>query len=102
MNRAVRPELERVAEPGSAMTTVCPSASRCRATHSLSVEASRRIRARGRDPRISVNRSRDVAIRRSINSPSSREDAELALALVQIQSYRIHGGWPAELVGLRH
>ena len=48
-----------------------PSVSRWRATHSLSVLASSRMRARGRAPNTAVNRSRLVAMRRSVIVPSS-------------------------------
>jgi hypothetical protein len=48
-----------------------PVCSTHRATHSLSVEASRRMRARGRSPRTAANRSGVVRIRRSITSPPS-------------------------------
>jgi len=58
------------ANPGSATMTSWPNDSRWRATHSLSVEASSRIRARGRPPSTSVKRARVVAMRRSMSSPS--------------------------------
>ncbi|MCA3699595.1 MAG: hypothetical protein IOB84_07370 [Brevundimonas sp.] len=41
------------------------------ATHSLSVLASSRMRARGGAPNTAVNRSRLVAMRRSVTVPSS-------------------------------
>jgi len=56
---------------GSATITSCPSDSRWRATHPLSVLASRRMRARGRPPSTAVNRYRLVAMRRSVLVPSS-------------------------------
>jgi hypothetical protein len=56
---------------GSATITSCPSASRHRATHSLSVEASSTIRARARSPKTFVNAARVVAMRCSMNVPSS-------------------------------
>ena len=56
---------------GSATTTSWPKASRHRATHSLSVEASTRIRARGRPSNTSANRWGSVRMRRSITSPVS-------------------------------
>ncbi len=59
------------AQFGSATITSWPSDSRWRATHSLSVLASSRMRARGRAPNMSANRSRLVAIRRSVMVPSS-------------------------------
>src|SRR5262249_40720964 len=45
--------------------------SRQRATHSLSVEASITIRARGRTPSTAAKRSGSVRIRRSMTSPPS-------------------------------
>jgi hypothetical protein len=57
------------ANPGSATITSCPSDSRCLATHSLSVEASRRIRHRALPKRTAVNRSLLVAILFSVISP---------------------------------
>ena len=56
---------------GSATMTSWPSCSRQRATHSLSVDASIRIRARGRGPRTAAKRSGSVRMRCSINSPPS-------------------------------
>jgi hypothetical protein len=56
---------------GSATITSCPRPSRHRATPSLSVEASTKMRARGRGPNTSANRSASVRTRRSISSPSS-------------------------------
>ena len=52
-----RPGRVLVAKFGSATITSWPSRSSQRATHSLSVEASRRMRARGRSPRTSANRA---------------------------------------------
>ena len=78
---------------GSATTTSWPKASRHRATHSLSVEASTRIRARGRPPSTSANRWGSVRMRHSLNSPASREEADLAFLLVQVDANIVHG-WP--------
>jgi hypothetical protein len=61
--------------------TSWPSCSRWRATHSLSVLASRRMRAGGGNASLVAG---------AVVVP----DAQLALALVKIESYRIHGGWP--------
>jgi hypothetical protein len=55
---------------GSATITSCPRSSRQRATHSLSVDASTSTFARGRPPSTAPNRSRVVAIRTSVTSPS--------------------------------
>jgi hypothetical protein len=52
------------AKLGPATMTSCPSASQHRATHSLSVAGSIRIRARGRWPGISANRPGSVRTRR--------------------------------------
>src|SRR5262249_12952988 len=50
----------------------CPSVSGCCATHSLSVAASSRMRARGRPPSSAVNRSRVVRMRCSrMTAPSA-------------------------------
>ena len=51
---------------GSATMTSWPRASRQRATHSLSVEASMRIRARGREPRTAAKRSASVRVGRKL------------------------------------
>src|SRR5262249_32676412 len=56
---------------GSATTTSWPSSSRHLATHSLSVDASRRIFACARPPSTSVNLPRSVWIRFSMTSPFS-------------------------------
>src|SRR5437867_5776129 len=56
---------------GSATTTSWPNDSRHRATHSLSVEASIRIRARGRSPSTAAKRCGSVRIRCSISWPAS-------------------------------
>jgi hypothetical protein len=77
--------------------TSCPKLSRCRATHSLSVEASSRIRAWGPVPqhrREPLSAGDDPALE---NLPVRGENAELALALVQIKPYDIHGAWPSLL-----
>ena len=55
----------------SATMTSWPSASRQRATHSLSVEASITIRARGRVPSTASKRAGSVRMRRSMTSPPS-------------------------------
>ena len=70
--------------------TSWPSDSKCRATHSLSVDASSKILARGCSPRTAVNRSRLVTMRRSVLGPIIGDDAQRTLALVEIESYRIH------------
>ena len=57
------------AKLGSATMTSWPSPSKQRATHSLSVEASIRIRAWGRWPSTAAKRSGSVRIRCSISSP---------------------------------
>ena len=76
----LEPQAQRVrvayigAKFGSATMTSWPRASRHRATHSthsLSVEASITIRARGRDPSTAPKRSGSVRIRCSITSPPS-------------------------------
>jgi transposase InsO family protein len=56
---------------GSAPTTSWPRPSRQRATPSLSVEASSRIRPRGRGPSTAAKRSRSVRMRCSMRSPPS-------------------------------
>src|SRR5216683_115209 len=56
---------------GSATTTSCPSCSRQRATHSLSVDASMRIFVGALAPNTAANRSRCVRMRRSTISPLS-------------------------------
>jgi hypothetical protein len=58
--------------------TSWPSASRNCATHSLSVLASRRIRAGARFPNTAVNRSRLVTIRCSVMRSSGESVQQLA------------------------
>jgi hypothetical protein len=59
------------ANVGSATITSWPRVSMCCATHSLSIDASSRIRIGLRLSNTAVNRSRVVAMRRSTVSPLS-------------------------------
>ena len=78
---------------GSATIISCLRHSSYRVTHSLSVLASTRMRARSSPPSTaekSLACARQVPL---LDSPVVKSDAELTLAFVQIQSYRCHG-WP--------
>jgi hypothetical protein len=45
-----------------------------------------------------VSRAREVAIRRSISSPSAVTMHSWLSPFMEIESYRIHGGWPASWI----
>lgn len=77
---------------GSATITSCPRLSRWR--HPLALRTGFQEDPRGRPPsqyrREAFPRRRDAAL---LNGSIFLADAELTLALVQIEPYRIHGGW---------
>src|SRR5687767_14020255 len=85
------------AKLGSATMTSWPRFFRWRATHSLFVLASRRIRARRRSPSTAVNRSRRVAIRRSWIVPSSLAMHSWLSRLCKLSPIMVIG-WPPVLV----
>src|SRR5476649_1910583 len=84
------------AKLGSATITSCPSVSRCCATHSLSVDASRRIRIRGPAPehrRQALASGRDSSVD---DRTALRDNTDLTFILVQVDG-TILNGWSSPL-----
>ena len=71
---------------GSATMTSWPSASRQRATHSLSVEASIRFRARAREPSTAATRSGSVWMPPLDDLSALSEDVDLTFPLVHVDA----------------
>ena len=78
---------------GSATMTSWPSASRHRATHSLSVDDSITICARGRAPEHVGEPFRLRPDRGARSVPPLGQDADLAVLLVDVDANMVHG-WP--------
>src|ERR1700680_1105057 len=81
---------------GSATITSCPSVSRCCATHSLSVEASRRIRIRGRPPEHGRKAFAGCGDSSVDDLAALRDDADLTFLFVKIDGTILHG-WSSPL-----